>query len=173
MSESSSRGENFPEQQFPRLSLLPLSGARVLVFPPGDGQGRVGLGRTRHKSQFPPPPASPPPSLSKLARNRLLNSVSPPQPLRGWSMMGGEVGALPMPYSGCTGDRLENAEKVHLRGIYLPARSGCCCVLCKYLKTLASWLYNKLRKCRHVSKLIPWDNYRQRGRMAQAISWGA
>lgn len=44
MSESSSRGENFPEQQFPRLSLLPLSGARVLVFPPGDGQGRAGWG---------------------------------------------------------------------------------------------------------------------------------
>lgn len=60
----------------------------------------------------------------------------------------GEVGALPK----LTQGRVEDA-KIHLGEICLPARSGCCVVLCEYLKTLASRLYNKLRKCKHVSKI--------------------
>lgn len=114
----------------------------------------------------PPPPASSPPPLSKLARNRLLHSLLPPQPpLRarpGWEAGRGGATQAPLPVYGGEGG---GPRKTRLRKMCLPTRSGCQECLVNFW-TPASRLYIQLRKCRRVSKM----NYHELANIAQKMA---
>lgn len=155
------QGEKFPNQHSFPLSLTPFLSLPPRIWsmgpPPRNGQGPVGLGRRERRLKdvtqvsVPSAPCFPATAALQIGAEPASPQRSPPNLLSPRLILDGrgEVGALPKPTQG----RVEDAKKTHLGEICLPARSGCCVVLCKYLKTLASRLYNKLRKCKHVSKI--------------------
>lgn len=100
--------------------------------PPG-GAGKEGKEPGgRDTRRFPPPPASPPQPLSKLARNRLLHS--PLLEARPGAWLAESRTCLSHP--ACTGECM-NGPEVHLKG----ARA-----LCKFLNALTFPVYIQLGK---------------------------